>query len=207
LASSFATLWDSWLGGGHSPSAEKGVFHHPCRLFLLLEDFMACGSDMRQILDSFLVSLFHRLTSLHENSVRVRDFAPESLKSCGFHGAVGPSDGILRSRALVGVTRFHGSRTLVGRGERVTVRGVVGEREALRNSGLTEHSGQSQISRGVRGKKMTGYFVTMKSRTGREFTRCTDSAISRELFIIAALGFGASIVKQWIGQMPSESEA
>ena len=32
---------------------------------------------------------------------------------------------------------------------RVTVRGVVGEREALRNSGLTDSHGQSQISRGV----------------------------------------------------------
>ena len=145
----FATLWDSWLGGGHSSSAEKGVFHRPCRLFLLLEEsFMSCGSAMIAAL-SFLAFSFHRLTSLHDNSVRVRGFAPESLKSCGFHGAVWPSDGITRSCVLVDWPRYHGTGQSAGRGERSAVCGVIGLLEAVRNMGLTVQTGQSQISRGV----------------------------------------------------------
>ena len=142
----FATLWDSRLGGGHSPSAEKGDFPRPCRLLHSRDVSTLPGSGVQ---DSSNVLFFPRLTSLHESSVRVRGFVPESLKSCGFHGAVGPSDGILRSRALVDWLRSHGAHQSVGRGERVTVRGVVGEREALRNTGLTDSHGQSQISRGV----------------------------------------------------------
>ena len=97
-------------------------------------------------LSQFFSRHFHRLTSLHDNSVRVGGFAPESLKICGFHGAVGPSDGILRSRALVGVTRFHGSRALVGRGECDAVRGVVGLWEAVRNTGLTVQTGRVRLA-------------------------------------------------------------
>jgi len=50
---------------------------------------------------------------------------------------------------------------------------------------------------------MTGYFVTLKSATGKEFTRCLDSALGRELFVIAALSYGASVLKEWVGHIPT----
>ena len=99
---------------------------------------------------------------LRDSNGMVRGFVPESLKSDGCYEAVGPSDGIPRSRAFVRCMRPHATQQ-PGRGERVIVRGIVRERAAHGNTGLSGRL--SRVRLGVVSLDVTlshGYHVVMK---------------------------------------------
>lgn len=147
MNATFVTVVISRLGGGHSPSAEKGDFPHPCRLSHSRDVLPLPGSSAPR--HRQLYAHFPRLTSLYENSVRVRLFVPKTANTAAFTGQSGPSDGFTRSRVPVGLLRFHGSQRPEGRGRRGAARGVIEYREGIRHIGLTDRHGQSQISRGV----------------------------------------------------------